>query len=69
MLENDDGADFLPVKLAAVLVTASLVLLLAATHRTGTDRRVVGDRGKSLRGQDCSDGYGRVCGWLRGRGR
>lgn len=32
MLENDDGADFLPMKLTAVLVAASMAIVLAATY-------------------------------------
>jgi hypothetical protein len=32
MLENDDGADFLPMKLAAVLVAASVAIALGVTY-------------------------------------
>ena len=63
MLQNDDGADFLPMKLAAVLVAASMAMILAATCVMGlidksstTEARACGARIAGMAMAEYADG-------------
>jgi hypothetical protein len=49
MLENEDGTDFLPVRLATVLIIASLVLVSAAVYATE-----VGGQASKAAARDCA---------------